>query len=260
MRAKHLTAKQAASELRGILWLVGSLAFALLFPKVSRAGEYSAEQWAALVRNGELSSRAVQGDLSQEEKWGVLEATLVFPAFAVPGSAFEKEFKEQEAAHRKIDPKFFKDEWWPLMLAADVGKVLNIGPNQEVLNLFKDALANSPGGKQSQAKLAAVRSLVIPAAGAQPTPYASAATDSNVREYRARAAQGDAIAQYSLGACYWNGQGVDRNFVEAAKWFRKAADQGNTLAQSALGYFYYAGEGVEQNYAKAVQWWRRAAE
>ena len=43
-------------------------------------------------------------------------------------------------------------------------------------------------------------------------------------------------------------------------WFRKAAEQGNAEAQYRLGLSYYNGEGVPKDYAQAAFWWRKAAE
>jgi TPR repeat protein len=40
---------------------------------------------------------------------------------------------------------------------------------------------------------------------------------------RRLADQGDALAQFSLGFMYDNGQGVLQDYAEAAKWYRKAA-------------------------------------
>ena len=74
------------------------------------------------------------------------------------------------------------------------------------------------------------------------------------------AEQGDAAAQYNLGICYYNGQGVAQDYVEAVRWFRKAAEQGYVEAQYKLGYCYYDGRGVAQDYVEAVRWHRKAAE
>ena len=51
--------------------------------------------------------------------------------------------------------------------------------------------------------------------------YAATAAD-----YRAAAERGDAEAQYELGMCYARGDGVNKDFAEAVKWWRKAAQQG----------------------------------
>src|ERR1019366_8069776 len=46
--------------------------------------------------------------------------------------------------------------------------------------------------------------------------------------------QGDAVAQFNLGAMYDTGKGVPQDDAEAAKWFHKAAYQGNTDAKHNL--------------------------
>ncbi len=81
-----------------------------------------------------------------------------------------------------------------------------------------------------------------------------------VKWYRKAAEQGHASAQYNLGVCYEDGQGVPRDFSEAVKWYRKAAEQGYTFAQYNLGKCYYYGWGVTKNYSEAVKWYRKAAE
>jgi len=62
------------------------------------------------------------------------------------------------------------------------------------------------------------------------------------------------------GQKYYCGRGVSRDYVEAAKWFRKAAEQGLAAAQHNLGVYYRDGEGVPQDYVEAVKWYRWAAE
>src|SRR5206468_907770 len=76
-----------------------------------------------------------------------------------------------------------------------------------------------------------------------------------VRWSRKAAEQGDAKAQYSLGASCANGLGVPQDDAEAVRWYRKAADQGDAMAQYGLGYMYGKGQGVPQNYAEAVRWY-----
>lgn len=55
-----------------------------------------------------------------------------------------------------------------------------------------------------------------------------------VKWYRKAAEQGDADAQYVLGHCYLNGDGVPQNIEETLKWYTKAAEQGNADAQHLL--------------------------
>ncbi len=55
----------------------------------------------------------------------------------------------------------------------------------------------------------------------------------------------DAVAQYRLGFNYYFGIGVERDYQEALKWFRKAAKQGHAGAQYELGFIYDKGQGVQ---------------
>ena len=73
--------------------------------------------------------------------------------------------------------------------------------------------------------------------------------------YKARAERGDPVAQYNLGVCYRNGEGVAKDQVEAVKWCRKAAEQGLANAQSNLGFHYANGEGVAKDEVEAYAYW-----
>jgi len=74
------------------------------------------------------------------------------------------------------------------------------------------------------------------------------------------AQKGDADAQNLLGVMYDRGEGVSRDYVQAAQWFRLAADQGLAEAQNNLGLMYLKGKGVPQDYVQAVKWNRLAAD
>ena len=52
------------------------------------------------------------------------------------------------------------------------------------------------------------------------------------------AAQGSVEAANNLGIMYNFGRGVQQDYAEAAKWYRRAADQGNAKAQGTLGARY----------------------
>ncbi|MGM9937587.1 MAG: hypothetical protein ACI38A_09595 [Candidatus Ornithomonoglobus sp.] len=65
--------------------------------------------------------------------------------------------------------------------------------------------------------------------------------------------------QYYLGVKYRDGDGVRKNYKEAAKWFRKAAEQRHADAQYELGLMYEKGIGVQQDYEEAARWYRKAA-
>jgi len=74
-----------------------------------------------------------------------------------------------------------------------------------------------------------------------------------------KAEKGDASAQNHLGVQYQYGEGVEQNFQEAFKWYKKAAEQGHEWAQNNIAALYYRGKGVEQNYEEAFKWFLKAA-
>lgn len=103
---------------------------------------------------------------------------------------------------------------------------------------------------------------------------------SKVLEKAAKAG-GDARAQYEVGNCYYDGNGVKQNKETAAEWYRlattlgheaaktkffsyyskvleKAAKSGDVWAQYAVGNFYYEGNGVEMDKETAAEWYLSA--
>ena len=84
--------------------------------------------------------------------------------------------------------------------------------------------------------------------------------DEVYKEFHKAAEQGNAEAQYHLGAMYDDGYGVVQDDVAAVKWYTKAAQQNHARAQYNLGVMYVKGEGVVQNYVTAVKWYTKAAQ
>ncbi len=82
---------------------------------------------------------------------------------------------------------------------------------------------------------------------------------NNARRIREDARDGDVYAQVELGDMYADGDGVEQDFAEAAKWYRNAADKGYHLAQYLIGGLYKEGKGVPQDDDEAVKWFRKAA-
>lgn len=81
-----------------------------------------------------------------------------------------------------------------------------------------------------------------------------------MNELHPLAEQGLASAQFYLGLMYENGQSVQQDYQEAARWYLKAANQGHDGAQNNLGKLYEEGQGVEQDHIIAVQWYQKAAD
>src|SRR5262249_19583573 len=76
---------------------------------------------------------------------------------------------------------------------------------------------------------------------------------SEVDRTRWKARFGSADAQVALAAAYAQGAGVEKNAVEAARWYRKAAEQQRPEAAGALGRLYAAGE-IAANPEQALHW------
>jgi hypothetical protein len=78
---------------------------------------------------------------------------------------------------------------------------------------------------------------------------------------RERAAAGDAEAQYTLGKNYEAGRsGLEKDYAEAATWYRKSAEQGNVYAQASLGILYHSGKGLPHDDVQAEVWFTISAE
>jgi TonB family protein len=61
-------------------------------------------------------------------------------------------------------------------------------------------------------------------------------------------------AQRDLGYLYDQGKAVEKDPVEAIKWFRRAASNQDVVSQRVLGIMYRRGEGVPVNYEEAFKW------
>ena len=67
-----------------------------------------------------------------------------------------------------------------------------------------------------------------------------------MRYYTLAADQGDADAQYNLGAMYHTGNGVVQDYTEAMRYYTLAADQGNADAQNKICKVYESPEACRQ--------------
>lgn len=67
------------------------------------------------------------------------------------------------------------------------------------------------------------------------------------------------VCYLSVGYLYTTGQGVPRDYREAAEWFRKAAEQGFAPSQCNPGILYMNGSGVPLSYVEAYKWFSLAA-
>ncbi len=75
-----------------------------------------------------------------------------------------------------------------------------------------------------------------------------------LKEFLPLAEQGHAAAQYYLGFMYEQGDGVEQDYVESARWYTRAAEQGDGLSQMSLSFLYFYGEGVALDLVEALKW------
>jgi uncharacterized protein len=79
--------------------------------------------------------------------------------------------------------------------------------------------------------------------------YAGAMT-----QFKALAAEGDAVAMYYTGILYDRGYGVPVDRVEAAKWFAMGAARGDSLSAYHYGKLHETGKGVPKDPVTAHLW------
>ena len=87
------------------------------------------------------------------------------------------------------------------------------------------------------------------------TYYKHGIPDTNIKPNLSRARQiysyaasyfGDADAQLKLARMFYEGEGGDRDMLQAARWAKLSADKGNIGAQALLGHLLFEGEGLKR--------------
>jgi TPR repeat protein len=81
-----------------------------------------------------------------------------------------------------------------------------------------------------------------------------------IRDVEAAAQRGDAQPQFRLAGRYLPGAGLDRNVVEALRWYEAAAARGHAEAAYNLGTIYEYGLGTNSDASRAMEWYRRASD
>ena len=95
---------------------------------------------------------------------------------------------------------------------------------------------------------------------ATPTPLPPIDPNDPLGELKQAANSGDAAAQFTLGARFAAGEGVEQSWTEAFKWFKQAAESGMPTAQHNLAVMYERSRGTDQNLDEAARWYEKAAE
>jgi TPR repeat protein len=79
-------------------------------------------------------------------------------------------------------------------------------------------------------------------------------SEKDIEELKKFAEKGNINAQLSLACAY---HFREKNLPEAVKWYLKAAEQGSLQAQWNLGLCYDEGEGVQIDKLEAIKWYRK---
>jgi TPR repeat protein len=73
--------------------------------------------------------------------------------------------------------------------------------------------------------------------------------------------EGNAEAQCVIANMHHLGLGVERNILEAIKWYIKSSNQGYAIASNNLAGIYLSGdEGITANPIEADKWFQKARE
>jgi tetratricopeptide (TPR) repeat protein len=79
------------------------------------------------------------------------------------------------------------------------------------------------------------------------------------RLFETAASLGNALAMYSLGLIYAQGQMANLDYSEARRWYQKAVEMNSPYAMAALAALYEDGRGGPRDPAKALDLYRKAA-
>lgn len=90
-------------------------------------------------------------------------------------------------------------------------------------------------------------------------PATTAALSADPATELAKAHDGDARAQLTVGLLYLKGEGVPQDNREARFWIEKAARQGLDDAEARLGTLYLEGLGAAPDLSQAKAWLEKAA-
>jgi uncharacterized protein len=72
--------------------------------------------------------------------------------------------------------------------------------------------------------------------------------------FQKAAAQGWTRAILAVGDCYYKGEGVHQDKVEAVKWLKQAAQEGDPIGASYMAFLYERGEVVAKDIVEAYAW------
>ncbi len=210
-----------------------------------RQSAFSDAENVALQNLSELIASAVDRDANPVQ--GIASESAALPFNSYPG--LRTNFPGRNfslAAYAPYDPRV-----WFAGLDRKSRNVLFGSAAALIGIVLLGFIVNSVrSGPQTESQPATAPDANSPTVSVPVAPHA-ASTLSGLRNL---ANQGDATAQFALGARYAIGDGVKQDYSEALTWFSRAAEQGHVTSQATLGAYYWAGRGVPQDLSKAYFW------
>ncbi|NLH93344.1 MAG: sel1 repeat family protein [Candidatus Cloacimonetes bacterium] len=83
---------------------------------------------------------------------------------------------------------------------------------------------------------------------------------NRIDEIISAANSGNADSQNQLGDAYYDGIGVEQDYIQALEWYLRAAKQGHGIAQYNVAYAYANGIGTQKNTSEAIKWFGKSAD
>ena len=83
---------------------------------------------------------------------------------------------------------------------------------------------------------------------------------NRIDEIISAANSGNADSQNQLGDAYYDGIGVEQDYIQAFEWYLRAAEQGHGKAQYNVAYAYANGIGTQKNTSEAIKWYGKSAD
>ena len=80
-----------------------------------------------------------------------------------------------------------------------------------------------------------------------------------VKKFMGTAEKGDYRAMYALGSMYFDGIGVEQDYMKAYRWFKEAVNYNYIPAEYKLGLMHDEGTGIPKDYKKAARLYNKAA-
>ena len=232
---------------------VGSIDYSN-FDQVKKATERGDPKAMDVLGDMYAKGMGVQENFAEAARWYRRSADAGYPeAFAGMGMlSLVKAMGlagDDESAVRLAHDESKKDELWRFLHDPQEYPVRNQVELKEAIRWLRKG-AEEGHSAESQLVLALLTSVGV---GVGKDPVQAA-------KWMRLAATKLPVAQVMMGAFYFHGTGVKKDYTEAVRRFRDAADKNVPQAYGFLGLMYIEGHGVVQDFAEAAKWLRKGAD